>query len=339
MKIVKILLGLVLALVALFLIIGLFAPKDIHVERSITINAPGELIMEHLKSWQKADAWSPWNEDDPNMVKTYEGEDGTVGSVSAWSGNKDVGKGSQKIVAITENQVDYELTIIEPWESVSTGSFITEPDGDGTKVSWSFDARYEYPMNAMNVFMSMDKMLGPYFEKGLIMLKEITEKEFSSGVYNGYTVEEIERPASSYITFTDTINIKEIGAFFGQHFPGMYASSVRSGIQPAGQPCGLYHHWNEQSGTTILSAGMPVASIPSKPLKGYESVVLPAGKALKIAYYGAYEKVGGAHMAMDSYMRHRNLTQVNPVIEEYMTDPTTEPDTSKWLTNVYYMIK
>jgi hypothetical protein len=27
-----------------------------------------------------------------------------------------------------------------------------------------------------------------------------------------------------------------------------------------------------------------------------------------------------------------------PVIEEYVTGPETEPDTSKWLTKIYYLL-
>jgi effector-binding domain-containing protein len=66
---------------------------------------------------------------------------------------------------------------------------------------------------------------------------------------------------------------------------------------------------------------------------------VPAGKALVIDYYGSYEGIGGAHMAMDEYVKSNNLKQKSPVLEQYITDPETEPDTSKWLTKVIYLLE
>jgi hypothetical protein len=44
-------------------------------------------------------------------------------------------------------------------------------------------------------------------------------------------------------------------------------------------------------------------------------------------------------MAMDEYMAERKLQQIPPILEEYLTDPTLEPDTSKWLTRIVYFVK
>jgi hypothetical protein len=37
-------------------------------------------------------------------------------------------------------------------------------------------------------------------------------------------------------------------------------------------------------------------------------------------------------------MKSKGLTN-GPVIEEYVTDPMNEADTTKWLTNIYYTLK
>ncbi len=58
-----------------------------------------------------------------------------------------------------------------------------------------------------------------------------------------------------------------------------------------------------------------------------------------IDYYGAYDKIGEAHMAMDDCMADMKMRSVPPVIEEYVTDPASESDTSRWLTKVIYFIE
>ena len=60
---------------------------------------------------------------------------------------------------------------------------------------------------------------------------------------------------------------------------------------------------------------------------------------LKINYYGPYEGTGAAHEAMDVFMKQENLVQVPPVIERYVTDPGTEKDPNKVLTEIIYAVK
>ena len=58
--------------------------------------------------------------------------------------------------------------------------------------------------------------------------------------------------------------------------------------------------------------------------------------AFMIDFYGPYEESALAHYAFDSYFKKNNLTVKLPIIEEYITDPANEPDSSKWLTKIYY---
>ena len=54
-------------------------------------------------------------------------------------------------------------------------------------------------------------------------------------------------------------------------------------------------------------------------------------------HYGAYEKMMVGHMAMEEYFTKNNLEYKYPVMEQYVTDPGQEADTSKWLTNIVYL--
>jgi len=42
---------------------------------------------------------------------------------------------------------------------------------------------------------------------------------------------------------------------------------------------------------------------------------------------------------MDAYIKANNLEHHTNVVEEYITDPGMEPDSTKWLTRIIYFIK
>ena len=178
MKVVKrILLGL-LGLLALFLLVALFIKKDFAVEREIVINKPKQEVFAYLKPLKNQSNWSTFIKKDPNIKMTYQGADGTTGSISAWDGNSDVGKGEMEIKSITEDErIDLELRFIKPFVSTAPAYFTTEALGDQqTKVKWGMSGRMAYPMNGMQLFMSMDDAIGTEYQQSLVNLKNLLEQ-------------------------------------------------------------------------------------------------------------------------------------------------------------------
>lgn len=178
MKILKKILIVLVVIIAIALIIPLFLAKDYKVEREVTINKPKQEIFNYLVMLKNQDNFSVWAKMDPAMKKTYTGTDGTVGFVSAWeSEKKEVGAGEQEIKNITDGaSIEYELRFLKPFESTSKATMSTEAVSENqTKVKWSFEGNMPYPMNIMQLFMDMDKMLGADLAKGLENLKGIME--------------------------------------------------------------------------------------------------------------------------------------------------------------------
>jgi len=98
MKILKTIIFALLAIVAIALIAAAFVSKEMKYEKSITVNAPIEIAWENVNSLADLDAWSPWNDLDPNMKKEKTGTDGEIGASASWESTvKDVGKGTQTI--------------------------------------------------------------------------------------------------------------------------------------------------------------------------------------------------------------------------------------------------
>ena len=180
MKILKIVVIIVVVLIAIPLILGLFAKKDYTVSREVVINKPTAEVFEYVKYLKNQDYYNKWTMADPNMKKDFTGLDGTIGFIYAWeSEDNNVGKGEMEIKGITANErIDTETRFEEPFEGTAQINMTTESiSEDQTKVKWTFDSEMGYPMNAMLIFMDMDDVLGPDLETSLNTLKNILENK------------------------------------------------------------------------------------------------------------------------------------------------------------------
>lgn len=167
--------------VCLIVIAGFLAPTKFHIEREIVINKPKADVFNFLKIVKNADKWSPWMNMDPNVMKEYAGNDGTVGFVAAWSGNDEIGAGEQEIMNVVEGErVDSELRFKRPMQSTATSYYVTEASGDNqTKVKWGFDSESQFPFNLFCLVMNMQGTMEKEFDKGLNNLKALLEAESS----------------------------------------------------------------------------------------------------------------------------------------------------------------
>lgn len=337
MKILKIVLYILLGLGAMLVLLGLFGKKDYHIERSLEIDAPKELIYEQVRFFNNFSTWSPWAHLDPNMKASISGTDGDVGAVYQWSGNDDVGVGKQTITALQPGRIDIEVSFTEPFESTSPTYFIFEETGNNTRVTWAFDMRVAFPWNGLAMFTDMDAGVGKDYERGLENLKRVCE-ELAHKKYRGYEVAQIEIPEKYYVGVRKTIPFADIPAFFTTNFPKSMEQIQKSGATLAGAPSGLFWHYDETTGTTDMAAAVPITAMQK--FTGGLSVFPVGGKnALVIEYFGAYDQSAEAHYALDDYMAEKGLQSIPPVIEEYVTDPAQEPDTAKWLTRIIYFVQ
>lgn len=336
MKVLKVILYIVLAIVVIGAAAVFMIPTEYHVERSVTVNAPKKLVMQQAGRFENFVKWSPWNKLDPNMTTKIEGTDGTVGAKYSWVGNDEVGEGNMIITGVSENQIDEDLNFLKPFESSAKVSLIFEATDGGTKATWAMDGESGRPMNLMNPMM--DGMLGADFESGLADLKRISEEIASSDTFRGFKIEPTELSARTYIGKKDTVGFADMEPFFATNFGAAMGALTKKKAPVVGMPSGIYFLWDEPNQQAVLAAAVPVDGDYTLP--GFDAI--PAsGPALKIAYYGAFDGSAEAHYAMDDYLAARGLEfgDDDLVIEEYVTDPTTEPDTTKWLTNIYYVLK
>lgn len=344
MKALKTILIILVAILAIVFVMSLMGDDTYRVERSVTVKAPVEVVYAHTNTLAAMDKWSPWNDHDPNMKKSMSGTDGTIGAIASWEGNSDVGSGSQEIVALEPNKkVGVALHFKEPMESESNAEVLLEGLGDSTKVTWAMFGNNDGMIaKAMSMFFNMDKMVGPEFEKGLGRLKEQAEAAATSAPKNefrGYKVDMVDRPEMVYVGKRAMVKWTDMQKFYGDTYQALGKDLGAAKLEMAGMPSGIIFKWDEPNQQADMMAAMPVKGDATTSVKGWETLVVPAGKAQFIPYMGGYHGSYNAHMAMDDAMKANGRELNLHVIEEYITDPMSEPDSMKWLTNIYYMMK
>jgi effector-binding domain-containing protein len=336
MKLLKILLYIALSLTALICVLGLFAKHDYHIERSIEIDAPHAVVMEQVQLFKNFAKWSPWNSLDPNMKETFEGTDGQPGAVYKWEGNDDVGSGQQTIKTVSADRVDIEVKLKEPWETTVPSFFKLEPVGNNIKVSWAIDFYIGFPWNGMAMFTDVNAGVGKDYERGLNNLKKVCE-DIAHPKYRGYAIEELPADAQYFVGVRRTIKQEDVAAFYAEIFPKVLDAVQKSGVQLTGAPSSLTYLWDDSTKTADIAAVFPIAK--AQKIDTFTVFTLPASNQLLIDYYGHYDSIGVAHLAMEDYMKLKTLEMLTPCLEQYITDPAAEPDNSKWLTKVHYFVK
>ena len=169
-------------LVILLAIVGVLGfaatkPDTYHVERKQMMKATPEKIINTIADLKGWTAWSPWEKLDPNMKRTYSGPESGKGAIYGWEGNKNVGKGSMEITDVKPgSRLDMDLHFLEPFASECKAAFTATAKDGQTEVVWSMDGPSNYMTKLISVFVSMDKMVGTEFAKGLADLKTVVEK-------------------------------------------------------------------------------------------------------------------------------------------------------------------
>lgn len=163
------------ATISILLIYAATKPNDFRVRRVATIKAPPERIFALVNDLPRHREWSPWEQKDPGMKRTYSGPTSGKGAVYEWDGNKDIGQGRMEIVESTPTRIVYAMHFIKPFEAHNTAEITLEPKGDTTTVTWAIYGPMPYLSKVFTIFFSMDTMIGKEFETGLAKLKALTE--------------------------------------------------------------------------------------------------------------------------------------------------------------------
>ena len=176
-KIIKIIGIVVVVLIAAVLGFAMTKPDSFSVQRTANIKAPPGKIFPLIIDLHSWGSWSPWEKLDPTMKRTYSGAESGKGAVYEWEGNAKIGTGRMEIVDATPpSKVAIKLDFLKPIEGHNIAEFTLEPQGDSTNVTWIMRGPAPFISKVIQVFVSMDSMVGKDFDAGLANLKTIAEK-------------------------------------------------------------------------------------------------------------------------------------------------------------------
>jgi hypothetical protein len=150
--------------------------KPYTVVRTITVEAPSERVRALVNDFHEWPKWSPWEDVDPAMSRTFSGPDAGVGAGYAWEGNRKAGKGSMTVTGDTPQQVDIDLRFEKPFAANNRIELVMTPRGANTTVvEWRMHGELSGFTRVFSIVKSMDSLIGPDFEKGLAKLKSAAE--------------------------------------------------------------------------------------------------------------------------------------------------------------------
>ena len=336
----RLLLGL-LALLLLLVVFSFFLPeKGNLVERSTVIDAPKDVVFEqinNLKNWEK---WSPWAKMDNTMKIAYNDQVTGKGAGYSWT-SENMGDGTLVIAESTPNE---KLKTSLDFGAMGRGEgyWTLEDDNGKTKLTWGMlpMAAASFPASVIGKYMmkmgDMDAQIGKSFEDGLNGIKEIAEKAKPKSEIAKMTVDGVD-----YYGVRDIVKWTDIQSFYADNFGKTVTHCAQNKIESTGMPRGFFYEWDEKNEQTDMVAAIPVSDIPE--LTGGKKVnigkgdLMDYGNKVVYDYYGDYAGSEAAHIAIGNWLEKEGKEIVYPVMEEYVTDPGTEPDPKKWLTKIYYM--
>ena len=140
------------------------------VERSTVIPAPAEAIYPLVENFHEWTKWSPWESIDPTMERSYQGPATGVGAKYAWKGRGKAGAGTMEITDATPTAITIRLEFTKPMKALNPTTFTFASEGPGTRVTWTMTGESKGFNRLFMLFVSMDKLVGNDFEKGLEQL-------------------------------------------------------------------------------------------------------------------------------------------------------------------------
>jgi effector-binding domain-containing protein len=270
---------------------------------------------------------------------TYSSTDGQPGSSYHWLGDeKKTGEGTMTTSAINGTEIDIDVDIQKPWNKQAKSRLSAKDTAGMTLATWSFAIHTAYPFNAMNMFVDMDKIMGSDFENGLKNMKEYLEQKNPPAAPKPASpiieVKEVDFPAHTYQGFRKVMSMDAMMPFFKESY-----SKLGKGLgkKIAGTAAGLYYTWDTVTHSSDMAAVFPVTDTATK-IKDAVVLQVPAGKALMAVQRGGYFTMPIYHNAIMQQMAAKGY-QPGLVIEEYVTGPYDEQDSTMWMTNIYYLIK
>ena len=332
LKIILIILGVV---VAIILVVPLFAPATAIVNSEIDIELTPEQVFSGVASFSNRDAWDPWLEMDSTAVATIQSEPGYVGSTYVWEGER-LGTGKMEVDSVVENEFIQSWLWFGDMPEPSIIQWKFEATDSGTHVVWSYNEETTYPLGRLRMMIGK-VFLKKSLDKGLSNLKAYLEANPPVLTGLGEIGFDTFSPVNTMVMQLPG-RMDDMSDLLGTIYGNVTMEIAKQGLEVIGNPFAVYTEWNEEAGTFVLTAGMPVAK-PGKKAgevfpKFFDEMELVIG-----IHTGPYKDFNNSYMELDKYIRENNIEIRDMAIEIYLNSPMDVKDPNELKTLIAFPVK
>lgn len=336
MKFVRRFLIVTLIFLIIAVLISLFLPSSLQLERKTIINADKSQIFSQindLKNWKN---WSPWALKDStvhNLDENFTNPSSGVGATFKWdSENDEVGKGSMKIIESKKNQsINYVVDF--GTDEIKSGFILSEID-DGVEVKWTMDVNFGF--NPLSKFFGlfMEGYVGEDYELGLARLKE-----FSEDLPKINSVKVIKKVVDKmwFLSLRDTVNQQEMNNIHGSMYSLISSYMENEQLEIKEAPFVIYHFWSDS--IIDIEAGIPVFDSINVTHERIKLNTIDSGNVITATHVGPYERLVETYDGINEWIRKNEVKVIGPPWEQYITDPSTESNPENWKTAIYFPVQ
>jgi effector-binding domain-containing protein len=333
----------IVIIILIFIIVGLFLPRNIHVERSVQIDRPASMVFTLLNGYSSFNTWSPWAARDPSAEYEISGPANGVGATLAWVGNPRLtGSGRQEII---ESQPHRMIRIRFQFDQQGEAiTYYSLDDINGvTELTWGFDTDVTEGQGLFGGIMAryfglfFDRWIGSDYEEGLSNLKRLAESlpraDFSTLELE---IVEAEPLTILYIESASSQEPGDIAVSLAEAYREISDFIALNQLEMSAQPMAISRAWNE-SGYSF-DAAIPVSSANVEPEGNVRIGLSPAGRALRVIHRGAYDQMMPTYEKISAYMGAHGIQDAGVSWEHYISDPGNTR-TDELITHIYFLLQ
>lgn len=339
MKILKIVLIAIAVILGLLIVVGLFLPSTMSVEKSIVIDTPPNVPYSQVTNLRNMPKWDSWSKLDTNMETIYEGPIAGVGAKRSWvSKDKQVGSGSMTIIKDDPfSNIEIALDLGNHGQAKSYFTF-EKINNKKTKVVWGFSNEIDIPVFGGYLSFLMELMIEKDYEKGLESLKKLSESISNKQDVSDRKIT-IENVVSQKVICLTTATIPTDGNLSDKMAKsyGQLVSNIQvNGMEMSGPPITVTTKWEESE--YVFDNCIPVQNVKGDlSAKVFESKTY-SGTAMKIEHIGSYAGLDSSYEAILAYLSQMGLEILGNPWEVYISDPSETPE-DKLITYIYFPIQ
>jgi effector-binding domain-containing protein len=196
--------------------------------------------------------------------------------------------------------------------------------------------RAKLPEQAQAYLDRHEKRLSERIQIFQASLAALHELMIAKEVSVEYEVKLKEVAATPLAGVRTTCGPNEIGKVMGEALQTLFHRLGAAGVPVVGPPLAIYYRYDEEG--VDMEVAVPVGG----PVPEWDGVVadsLPEGLVAMTVHVGSYQTIGKGWEALMEWVQQHGHEALSPCWETYLTDPATEPDSSKYVTELYQPVK